>query len=74
MIKKGIVLGHEVSSKGIEVDKAKVEVIAKLSEPKCIKDIKFFEGMPDSINDLSKSLARLLDIDESISKGCALSF
>jgi len=41
---KGIVLGHEVSSQGIEVDKAKVEVIAKLPEPKYIKDIRSFLG------------------------------
>jgi len=40
MIKKGIVLGHEVSSQGIEIDKAKVEVITKLFELKCIKDIR----------------------------------
>ena len=32
MVKKRIILGHEVSSQGIEVDKAKVEVIAKLPE------------------------------------------
>jgi len=42
MVKKGIILGHKVSSQGIEVDKAKVEVIAKLPKPKCIKDIRSF--------------------------------
>ncbi|GJU45511.1 hypothetical protein Tco_1202777, partial [Tanacetum coccineum] len=30
MVKEGIVLGHKISKKGIEVDKAKVDVIAKL--------------------------------------------
>ena len=44
MIKHGIVLGHEISSRGIEVDKSKVEVIAKLPEPKCLKDIRSFLG------------------------------
>ena len=39
MIRRGIVLGHEISRRGIEVDKAKIEVIAKLQSPKCIKDI-----------------------------------
>ena len=39
MVKYEIVLGHEVLNRGIEVDKSKVEVIAKLSEPKCLKDI-----------------------------------
>jgi len=39
MVRRGIVLGHEISRRGIEVDKAKIEVIAKLQSPKCIKDI-----------------------------------
>ena len=39
MIKQGIVLGHEISRNEIEVDKTKVEVIAKLPRPKCIIDI-----------------------------------
>ena len=42
LVKQGIVLGHEISSKGIDVDKSKVVVIAKLPEPKCLKDIRSF--------------------------------
>jgi len=42
--KMGIILGHENSRKGIEVDKAKIEVIAKLPPPKCIKDIRSYLG------------------------------
>ena len=30
MVDEGIVLGHKISSKGIEVDKAKVDIIEKL--------------------------------------------
>ena len=44
MIKHGIVLGHEISKKGIEVDRAKIEVIAKLPMPKCVKVIRSFLG------------------------------
>jgi len=44
MVKRGIVLGHEISRAGIKVDKAKVEVVTKLPEPKCFKDIKSFLG------------------------------
>nr|GFA71671.1 reverse transcriptase domain-containing protein [Tanacetum cinerariifolium] len=33
MVKEGIVLGHTISKKGIEVDKAKIEVISKLPHP-----------------------------------------
>ena len=34
MVSKGIVLGHISSSKGIEVDKTKIELISKLHTPK----------------------------------------
>ncbi|GJT88543.1 reverse transcriptase domain-containing protein [Tanacetum coccineum] len=33
MVKEGIVLGYNISKKGIEVDKAKIDVIAKLPYP-----------------------------------------
>ncbi|GJT51825.1 reverse transcriptase domain-containing protein [Tanacetum coccineum] len=33
MVKEGIVLGHKISKNGIEVDKEKVDVIAKLRNP-----------------------------------------
>ncbi|KAH9717199.1 hypothetical protein KPL71_021736 [Citrus sinensis] len=38
------VFGHIVSSKGIEVDKAKVEVISKLPSPKTIREVRSFLG------------------------------
>ena len=44
MVRQGVVLGYEISRRGIEVDKAKIEVIAKLPPPKSIKDIKSFLG------------------------------
>ncbi|GJX98166.1 reverse transcriptase domain-containing protein [Tanacetum coccineum] len=37
MVKVGIVLGHKVSSTGLEVDKAKTDVISKLPPPTNIK-------------------------------------
>ncbi|GJS50653.1 reverse transcriptase domain-containing protein [Tanacetum coccineum] len=37
MVKEGIVLGHKISKKGIEVDKAKIDVIAKLPHPTTVK-------------------------------------
>ena len=44
MVQEGIILGHLVSKRGIEVDKAKVEVIENLPQPKCVKDIRSFLG------------------------------
>nr|GEW59578.1 reverse transcriptase domain-containing protein [Tanacetum cinerariifolium] len=44
MVKEGIVLGHKVSSAGLEVDKAKINVILKLPPPTCIIGIRSFLG------------------------------
>ncbi|KAK8538818.1 hypothetical protein V6N12_034526 [Hibiscus sabdariffa] len=44
MVDEGIVLGHKISSKGMEVDKAKIEVISKLPPPTTIKGIRSFLG------------------------------
>ena len=44
MVTQGIVLGHIVLKKGIEVDKAKVELISNLPTPKCVRDIRSFLG------------------------------
>ncbi|GJT21867.1 reverse transcriptase domain-containing protein [Tanacetum coccineum] len=39
-----IVLGHKISKNGIEVDKAKVDVIAKLPHPTTVKGVRSFLG------------------------------
>ncbi|GJS68929.1 reverse transcriptase domain-containing protein [Tanacetum coccineum] len=39
MVKEGIVLGHKISKNRIEVDKAKVDVIAKLPHPTTVKGV-----------------------------------
>ena len=44
MVREGIVLGHLVSIKGLEVDKAKVEVIRDLALPKSIRELRSFLG------------------------------
>ncbi|GKA28935.1 reverse transcriptase domain-containing protein [Tanacetum coccineum] len=44
MVKEGIVLGHKISKNGIEVDRAKVDVIAKLPYPTTIKGVRSFLG------------------------------
>ncbi|GJZ77810.1 reverse transcriptase domain-containing protein [Tanacetum coccineum] len=42
MVKEGIVLGHKISKSGIEVDRAKVDVIAKLPYPTTVKGVRNF--------------------------------
>ena len=44
MITSGIVLGHIMSSKGIEVDKAKIDLIFNLPTPKTVRDVRSFLG------------------------------
>nr|GEZ96439.1 reverse transcriptase domain-containing protein [Tanacetum cinerariifolium] len=44
MVKEGIVLGHKISKKGIEVDKSKIKVIYKLPQPTTVKGIRSFLG------------------------------
>ncbi|GKC69334.1 reverse transcriptase domain-containing protein [Tanacetum coccineum] len=44
MVKEGIVLGHKISKNRIEVDKAKVDVIAKLPHPTTVKGVQSFLG------------------------------
>ena len=44
MVTEGIVLGHKISNKGIEVDQAKIEVIEKLPPPANVKAIRSFLG------------------------------
>ena len=42
MVSQGIVLGHIISEKRIEVDKAKVDLISKLPPPTNVKTVRHF--------------------------------
>nr|GEX11229.1 reverse transcriptase domain-containing protein [Tanacetum cinerariifolium] len=44
MVKEGIVLGHKISKKWIEFDKAKVDVLTKIPPPTIVKGIRSFLG------------------------------
>ncbi|GKA36647.1 reverse transcriptase domain-containing protein [Tanacetum coccineum] len=44
MCREGIILGHKISKSGIEVDRAKVDVIAKLPHPTTVKGVRSFLG------------------------------
>ncbi|GJU21261.1 reverse transcriptase domain-containing protein [Tanacetum coccineum] len=83
MVKEGIVLGHKISKNRIEVDKAKVDVIAKLPHPTTVKGIRSFLGHVGFyrrfIKDFSKiarPMTRLLEKDTPFffSKECIEAF
>ena len=44
MVKEGIVLGHQISERGIELDRAEIETIEKLLPPFSVKGIRSFLG------------------------------
>ena len=44
MVNQGIVMGHIISKKGIEVDKVKIEMISKLPSPTKVKTVRQFLG------------------------------
>ncbi|KAK1431640.1 hypothetical protein QVD17_08144 [Tagetes erecta] len=70
MVSEGIVLGHKISRKGIEVDRAKIDTISRLPPPTNVKAIRSFLGHAGFyrrfIKDFSKitrPMTRLLEKD-----------
>ena len=70
MVRQGIVLSHIIFEKGIEVDKAKVELIAKLPSPTTVKGVRqflghagFYRRFIQDFSKLSKPLCELLAKD-----------
>ena len=62
MVNQGIVLGHIISNKGIEVDREKIELISKLPSPTNVKIVKQFLGMQVSIGGSSRTSRKLLSL------------
>ncbi|MCO6516940.1 MAG: RNA-directed DNA polymerase, partial [Snodgrassella sp.] len=83
MVKQGIVLGHIISEKGIEVDKSKVDLVRHLPSPTSVREVRSFLGHAGFyrrfIKDFSKiaqPLCRLLqkEVAFEFTKECMASF
>ena len=83
MVNQGIVLGHIISSRGIEVDKAKIELISKLPSPTNVKIVRQFLGHASfyrrfikDFSKIAKPLYKLLKKDSKFvwEKECQESF
>ncbi|CAN6580925.1 unnamed protein product [Malus baccata var. baccata] len=83
MVKQGIVLGHIISEKGIEVDKSKIDPVRHLPSPTSVREVRSFLGHAGFyrrfIKDFSKiaqPLCRLLqkEVAFEFTKECTESF
>ncbi|GKF45038.1 reverse transcriptase domain-containing protein [Tanacetum coccineum] len=70
MVKEGIVLGDKVSSAGIEVDKAKINVILKLPPPTNMKGVRsflehagFYRRLIKDFSKIARPITKLLEKD-----------
>ncbi|KAL0318296.1 UNVERIFIED_CONTAM: Retrovirus-related Pol polyprotein from transposon.6 [Sesamum angustifolium] len=59
MVDQGIILGHVISSRGIEVDKAKVDLIVNLPYPTSVRDIRLFLGHTGFYRRFIKDFAKI---------------
>ncbi|CAN6476028.1 unnamed protein product [Victoria cruziana] len=83
IVRKGIVLGHIISERGIKVDKAKVVTIAKLTPPSSVREVRSFLGHAgfyrrfiQDFSKISRPLCELLAKDSTFvfSEDCQRSF
>ncbi|CAN6687748.1 unnamed protein product [Malus baccata var. baccata] len=70
MVKQGIVLGHIVSERGIEVDKSKIDLVRYLPSPTSVREVRSFLGHAGfyrrffkDFSKISTPLCRLLQKD-----------
>ena len=83
MVNQGIVLGHVISRRGIEVDKAKIELISKWPSPTNVKTVRrflghagFYRRFIKDFSKIAKPLYKLLEKDAKFvwEKECHESF
>jgi hypothetical protein len=76
MVKRGIVLGHVISERGIEVNKAKVEMVEQLPPPTDVKSSRsllgyagFYRRFIKDFSKITKPLTHLLQKDVAFNFG-----
>ncbi|XP_050217650.1 uncharacterized mitochondrial protein AtMg00860-like [Mercurialis annua] len=83
IVEEGIVLGHKISKDGIEVDRAKTEIIEKLSSPTTVKGLRAFLGHAGfyrrfikNFSSIARPLTNLLvkDIPYEFTNDCLVAF
>ncbi|XP_042056220.1 uncharacterized protein LOC121800784 [Salvia splendens] len=83
MVSEGIVLGHVVSEKGIQVDKAKVDVISRIPYPTNQKEVRgflghagFYRRFIEDFVKIAQPLTRLMqnDVDFIFDEACQGAF
>ncbi|CAA6674449.1 unnamed protein product [Spirodela intermedia] len=83
MVKEGVVLGHIVSERGLEVDRAKIDIISKMKPPNSVKQIRsfldhagYYKKFIQNFSKISKPLTILLfkDVPFNFDEKCFESF
>ncbi|RDX91711.1 Retrovirus-related Pol polyprotein, partial [Mucuna pruriens] len=83
MVTEGIVLGHLVSNRGIEVDKSKIDIISSLPNPASVREVRsflrhvgFYRRFIKNFSKLALPLSRLLqkDVDFNFDQPCIEAF
>ena len=79
MVEQGIVLGHIVSSKGIEVDKSKIDLVRSLPLPTSLREVRsfldharFYRRFIKDFSKIVRPLYRLLQKKSAIQLGQGL--
>ncbi|RDY11823.1 Retrovirus-related Pol polyprotein from transposon 17.6, partial [Mucuna pruriens] len=83
MVTEGIVLGHLVSNRGIEVDKSKIDIITSLPNPAFVREVcsflghaGFYRRFIKNFSKIAMPLSKLLqkDVDFEFDQPCIEAF